>query len=267
MSQSPRRATASTAAASTTRNDWVGATFSEMGGVRYLHLDSEWVQGAMRIKEPNHLELAYIQRMCAWMLWRASEDIADGAAVQLGLGAGALTRFSALVLGMPTTVVELNPTVIQANHLWFRLPARHPLLTVAQADAGAWVHAPRHHASAHLLQVDLYDHEADAPVLDSLDFYADCRRVLVPGGLMAVNLFGRAASYARSSGHIAEAFGGAQVWSLRPTREGNTVVIAGNGVAVPERDALLARAAHIEQRWKLPARKWLRMVRPWGGAP
>jgi spermidine synthase len=26
------------------------------------------------------------------------------------------------------------------------------------------------------LQVDLYDHEAAAPVLDSADFYADCRR-------------------------------------------------------------------------------------------
>lgn len=260
MSPRPRRAPTASA-------DWVGATFSEMGGVRYLHLDSEWVQGAMRIKEPNHLELAYIQRMCAWMLWRASDAVVEGAAVQLGLGAGALTRFSALVLGMPTTVVEINPTVIQANHLWFRLPARHPLLTVVQGDAGAWVRAPRQRASAQLLQVDLYDHEADAPVLDSPAFYADCHRVLEPGGLMAVNLFGRAASYARSSGHIAEVFGATQVWSLRPTREGNTVVIAAKGVAAPSRDELLARAAHIEQRWKLPARKWLRMVRPWGGAP
>jgi hypothetical protein len=31
---------------------------------------------------------------------------------------------------------------------------------------------------------------------------------------------------------------------------------------VPDREALLQRAATIEDRWELPARKWLRMVRP-----
>ncbi|MDO8419914.1 MAG: spermidine synthase, partial [Rubrivivax sp.] len=62
-----------------------------------------------------------------------------------------------------------------------------------------------------------------------------------------------------------------QVWSLRPTREGNTVVVAGRGVVVPGRDVLAARAAVIEARHGalgLPALKWLRMVRPYaGGAP
>jgi hypothetical protein len=40
------------------------------------------------------------------------------------------------------------------------------------------------------------------------------------------------------------------------------VVIAGRGVAVPDRDTLVARADNIESRFGLPARKWLRMVRP-----
>jgi hypothetical protein len=79
---------------------------------------------------------------------------------------------------------------------------------------------------------------------------------------MAVNLFGRDASFAASAARIASAFGLDQVWSLRPTREGNTVVIAGRGVVVPDRDTLSARADHIESRFGLPARKWLRMVRP-----
>ena len=61
---------------------------------------------------------------------------------------------------------------------------------------------------------------------------------------------------------LASAFGSDQVWSLRPTREGNTVVIAGRGVVVPDRDTLSARADNIEARFGLPARKWLRMVRP-----
>lgn len=82
---------------------------------------------------------------------------------------------------------------------------------------------------------------------------------------MSVNLFGRDSSFDTSIARIAAAFGSDQVWSLRPTREGNTVVVAGRGVLVPERDVLSANAAAIESRFGslgLPARKWLRMVRP-----
>ena len=46
------------------------ATISEADGVRYLHLGTPWVQGAMRIRKPLALELEYIQRMMAWMLLR-----------------------------------------------------------------------------------------------------------------------------------------------------------------------------------------------------
>ena len=90
--------------------------------------------------------------------------------------------------------------------------------------------------------------------------------MLQPGGVMSVNLFGRHASFAASAARIAAVFGSDQVWSLRPTREGNTVVVAGQGVRVPTRDVLLQRAATIEQRFGalgLPARRWLRMVRPY----
>ena len=35
------------------------ATLSEADGVRYLHLGTPWVQGAMRVKAPRTLELAW----------------------------------------------------------------------------------------------------------------------------------------------------------------------------------------------------------------
>ena len=105
--------------------DLVGATMSEHDGVRYLHLDSIWVQGAMRLAKPTQLELEYVQRMMAWMLWRPHEEVAEGHAVQLGLGAAALTKFCHKVLRMPTTAVELNPTVIHACRLWFQIGRAH----------------------------------------------------------------------------------------------------------------------------------------------
>jgi spermidine synthase len=98
-------------------------------------------------------------------------------------------------------------------------------------------------------------------VLDSLAFYRDCRRLLSDHGVISVNLFGRDASFERSARRIASAFGAAQVRSLRPTREGNTVVVALKADAFPDRDTLVARAQTIETRFKLPATKWVRMMR------
>jgi spermidine synthase len=249
--------------------DCPSVTLSEYDGVRYLHLDSIWVQGAMRIRAPLKVELEYVQRMLAALLWRPVEALGEGRAVQLGLGAGAITRFTCKALKLPTTVVEINPGVVQANRLRFHLPEGDPLLQVVEADAGAWLQQaePR---SATLLHVDLYDHEAAAPVLDSRDFYADCLALLDEGGVFSVNLFGRAASFEASAARIAEVFGPENVWSLRATREGNTVVIGTRGAPLPERAERLHRADTIEARFGtlgLPARKWLRLIRPYLALP
>jgi spermidine synthase len=247
------------------RAELPSATIAEHDGLRTLHLgDTPWVQGAMLVGEPRRIVLEYVQRMMAWMLWRDSAEVARGHAVQFGLGAGAITRFCHQVLRMDrVTAVELNPAVVAACRHGFRLPADDGRLSVLECDAQAWVDDPVHLQVAQVLNVDLYDHEAAAPVLDSAAFYTSCRGALAHGGVMSVNLFGRAASFERSAAHIAAAFGRDQVWSLRPTREGNTVVVATRGVLVPARDVLSARAANIERRYGLPAGKWLRMVRPY----
>jgi spermidine synthase len=238
-------------------------TLSESDGVRFLHLGSIWVQGAMRIRKPQVVELDYVQRMLASLLWLPSEELGKGHALQLGLGAGAITRFTHKALRMPTTVVEINPQVVEVNRNWFHLPAEAEVVLM---DAGRWLRERAEPQSVQLLHVDLYDRDAAAPVLDDVAFYADCRAVLADGGVMSVNLFGRDASFEISAERIAAVFGADQVWSLRPTREGNTVVVAGRDLVVPDREGLLQRAATIESRYGsfgLPARKWLRMVRPY----
>lgn len=238
------------------------ATISEADGVRYLHLGTPWVQGAMRIRKSLALELEYIQRMMVWMLLRPQAELTHGHAVQLGLGAAAITRFCHSTLRMRCTAVELNPSVIDACRLWFHLPADSARFEVIETDASRYVADPECAQTVQALCVDLYDHEAASPVLDSAAFYADCHRVLADGGVMTVNLFGRDASFERSARRIAAAFGATQVWGLRPTREGNTIVVALKNAPMPERETLLARADNIESRFKLPARKWLRMIRP-----
>jgi spermidine synthase len=236
---------------------------SEHAGVRSLHLESIWVQGAMRRSKPLQLELEYVQRMMAPLLWLESGAWRSGWAVQLGLGAAALTKFCHQVLRRPrTTAVEIHPGVIAACRQFFELPPDDERLQVQQADAAAWAADPAHHGQVQLLHVDLYDHEAAAPVLDSAAFYADCRALLAPGGVMAVNLFGRRASFDGSCTRLLQAFGDGAVWRLAATQEGNTVVVATRENALPDKPELQRRATNMKLALGLPAASWLRGLRP-----
>ena len=235
---------------------------SEHGKVRYLHLGTEWVQGSMDTSKPYGIELEYVQRMQAWLLFVPSQDVPDLHAMQLGLGAAALTKNCHKVLGMRTTAIELNPQVVAACRTWFKLGNDDERLSVVLGDAAEVAAHPHWRGQVDALHVDLYDHEAAAPVLDDADFYANCRQLLTPNGCMLVNLFGRASSYERSLGHISQAFGADAVWAFKPTKEGNTVVLAQRKPSRPERDLLQARAEQIETQWGLPALLWLKVLKP-----
>jgi len=178
--------------------DLPDVTLSEYGDVRCLHLGTEWIQGTMWLDAPFDIELEYVQRMMAWLLFVEPETVGRRRALQLGLGAAALTKFCFKKLRMDTTAIELNPRVVTVCREWFKLPPDSARLRVIVADAGAEIRQPRHAGRYDALQVDLYDHEAAAPVLDSADFYADCRRALTDDGCLTVNLFGRDVSHERS---------------------------------------------------------------------
>jgi spermidine synthase len=237
-------------------------SISEDGEVRFLHLGTEWVQGSMLLDAPFDIELEYVQRMMAWLLFVEPDSVGKRRALQLGLGAAALTKFCFKRLRMDTTVIEINPQVVAVCRRWFKLPPDSARLRVLLADAGEAIRADEHLQRYDALQVDLYDHEAAAPVLDSAEFYADCRNTLTDEGCLTVNLFGRDASYERSLQSLSEAFGADAVWAFRPTREGNTVVLAQRHASRPSRMELLARAEDVQQRWGLPAVKWLRLFQP-----
>lgn len=236
--------------------------FSDWGDTRYLHLGTEWIQGSMRLDAPYEIELEYVQRMMAWLLFVEPASVAQRHAMQLGLGAAALTKFCRKQLRMRTTAVELNPQVLAACRGWFKLPPDDAKLRVVIADAAEEIRRAEWQGTVDALQVDLYDHEAAAPVLDSEDFYADCRRLLTEDGCMTVNLFGRSSSYERSLEKIGAAFGTESLWAFRPTREGNTVVLAQRTAQRPKRERLAEQAQSIQTRWGLPAPKWLRVFKP-----
>lgn len=237
-------------------------TFSDEGPLRHLHLGSQWIQGSMYIDAPNELFHEYIQRMMAWLLFVEPDSVAQRHAMQLGLGAGSLTKFCHKELRMKTTAIELNAQVLSACRGWFKLAGDNARMRVVLADAALEIQDARWWGTVDALQVDLYDHEAAAPVLDSFPFYTHCRRLLTADGCMTVNLFGRALSFARSVEKISAVFGTDAVWAFKPTREGNTVVLAQRTPTRPKREVLIRRAEIIGRQWGLPAAKWVRVFKP-----
>jgi spermidine synthase len=223
--------------------------------VRYLHFGTEWVQGAMRIRKPDWIELEYAQQMMAWMLFID----APRAICQLGLGAATLTKFCYRQFpDARVTAVELNPSVIAICESMFKLPPSDDRLQVLEMDALDFVEDPANHGAFDVLQVDLYDATARGPVLDTPEFYQACNACLADGGMMTVNLFGDHPSFGKNIKAMRFAFD--QVICLPEVHDGNVVALCFKERRAIDTKALLDRAAQVKADTKLPARSWVKGI-------
>lgn len=233
-------------------------TLSEQDGVRFLHFGTEWVQGAMRIRKPDWIELEYAQQMMAWMLFNEAPQ----RIVQLGLGTGALTKFCYRNFqNAQITAVELNPAVLSICDSMFKLPAGDERLTILEMDALDFVADASNYGTIDALQVDLYDATARGPVLDTPEFYLDCAACLAPQGIMTVNLFGDHPSYTKNLKAMRFAFD--LVVSLPEVHEGNVVALAFKSPPVFDMAQLYDRASRITEKTKLPAKSWVNGLKAW----
>ena len=233
---------------------------SEAEGLRLLNFGTQWCQGAMRLDDPDRLELEYAVRMCAWLLFHDIDRLAGRHLATLGLGAGSLTKFAHRVLGMPATAVEIDARVIEACRTHFLLPPDGDRLRVIHADAADFIASPQVRGTIDVLQVDAYDASVQRPALDSEAFYLDCRASLREGGTVVVNLVGTGHDTRASVARLRAGLQPRMVWQFPPTQAGNVVVIAHCGEP-PAEDVLAHRAERIQQRWDLPAGQWLAMAR------
>ncbi|NYT60913.1 spermidine synthase [Alcaligenaceae bacterium] len=232
-------------------------TLSELGGIRYLHFGTEWVQGAMRTSKPAQLILSYTQQMMAWLLFlEPSKNDAIGI---LGLGAGSLLRYTLKHTPASVETAEWNPQVTAICRAYFRLPETKRSV-IDHCDAALWVEK-RHNLGRYMaLMVDLYDAQAQGPVRDSPEFYQGCYKALAEVGIMTVNLFGNHASFASNLENIHKAFQG-RVLELPEIDAGNKVVLAFKGPVLDiSTMRLLERADEVEAAYGLPARRWAKAL-------
>lgn len=231
-------------------------TFSESGGIRYLHFGSELIQGAMRIRDPNEIYLEYNQQMMAWLLFLETRP--GMRVAQLGLGTGALTKFIYQHCpAVKSTVVELNPAVIVSARTMFSVPDDDRKLQTLQLDAKQFVCNPKYQNTFDAVQVDLYDAICDGPAASSLAFYKGCYEILRGPGVLTVNLFSRHKSFDINLQNICEAFNN-RVLLFPESHDCNVVALAFKG---PKLEAewrdVSARAKLIREYTDLPTGKWV----------
>ena len=241
-------------------------SMSEFRGVRSLHLTTDLsgdtscapIQGSMRIAVPDQIELEYVQQMMLWMLFNDH----PAHIVQLGLGAAALTKFChARFPDAKVTAIDLNPNVITMCREHFKLPEDDARLQVIEMDALDYVLSPARHGSMDVLQVDLYDAEAQGPVLDTPEFYQACADSLTDNGMMTVNLFSNEENRRKNIAAMEQAFD-AVVW-LPEVHDANVVALAFKRSPEIDFADLYQRAAIIRVNDKLPAPYWVNGLKEW----
>ncbi len=211
----------------------------EEAGVRYLHFGSEWVQGAMRIARPWHLELAYTQEMMAGLLFH--EAPWPRRVLLIGLGAASLTRF--LHKYYPSShldIVEISPAVVAAAKQFFKLPPPNPNVSIHIADGAQFVLETNQKYD--LILVDGFDEHARAGALDTAPFYLACRARLSEQGLMSVNLFGRSRGFANSIERILKVFDDRAI-AFPSSDSGNVIAHANAGELIEISMPLLRKRA------------------------
>lgn len=250
----------------TVAKDFPDVFVSEFRGVRSLHLASDKnsdtscapIQGSMRLAVPDQIELEYVQQMNVWMLF----NMVPRHIVQLGLGAASLTKFC--YRNFPdaqVTAVDLNPKVIAMCREQFKLPTDDERLQVLEMDAFDYVRNSTRHGKVDVMQVDLYDADADGPVLDSAEFYEACSACLTSEGMLTVNLF--ANDQQRRKNIVAmQDFFDVVVW-LPEVHDANVVAIAFKTAPEIDFDILYQRAAILRVNYKLQAPIWVNGLKAW----
>lgn len=238
---------------------------SESAGVRYLHFGSEWVQGAMRIRRPYALELAYTREMMSGLLLRDPESWPRSALV-IGLGAASLVRF--LHRHCPQTeirVVEIEPAVVAAARQFFRLPDEDARFGIEIGNGAKYVEESDRQFD--LVLVDGFDRHARAGKLDTTPFYENVRARLSDTGLMSANLFGRSRGFRASVERIVTAFDG-RALAFPSCDSGNVVAFGATGerVSIPVSE-LRERAQALKEKTGLDLRATVARLEQAGSLP
>ena len=232
-------------------------TVEEVDGVLNLRFDKTNVQSAMRLSDPTALVLEYTRAMMRCLLFNA----APKSVLMIGLGGGSLAKYCHQHLALADiTAVEINPHVIACRER-FQVPPDGPRFRVLQADGAAFVldaatsiASPARETSAKrqydVILVDAFHVDGAPAGTTSRAFFGDCRVLLSPRGVLAMNLESDPAQCQPVLATMDQAFDGA-VWSVLTDSTSNRIAFAASAqhlsATMRDADARLAALAPVHR--------------------
>lgn len=191
----------------------------EDGQRRYLYFNVRLMQSAMRLREPNALDLRYTQKMMSFLLFNPHPK----RIVLIGLGGGSLIKFCYYQMpSVQLTAVELNPEVIAFREV-FQVPPDGPRLQIIEADGADYI--AQAEKGIDVLLLDAFDKTGFAPSLANREFLESVYSKLAGNGILVVNLAGEKESYAGLIGLAMEVFDD-QVIVFSVPEDGNHILLA-----------------------------------------
>ncbi|MGR7024091.1 spermidine synthase [Geodermatophilus sp. URMC 62] len=202
--------------------------------------DGSWVllvdgtpQSHVDLDDPAHLEFEYVRRM-GHVLDLAAPEGEPVDAVHLGGGALTLPRYLAVTRpGSRQSVVELDGRLTDLVRTHLPLPRGAARVRVRAADARAGL-AALPTGSADVVVSDVFAGARTPAHLTTVEFAAEARRVLRPGGVLTANVAdgpplrfarGQVATLRAVFGHVCLL---AEPGTLRGRRFGNLVAVASD---------------------------------------
>lgn len=223
----------------------------EHDGLLSLYFSLSLVQSTMQIARPDVLDLAYTQKMMAFLPFYPRPK----ALLLLGMGGGSLAKFCFRHLPRAEiTVVEIDPNVIAFRDA-FKVPQDDERFRIYCDDAAAFIRS--YDARTDIIMVDAFDGLGIAPELSNPDFYAEAHRVLSANGILVMNLAGDKAGFEDPLAQLAHVFDDRNL-SLKVRDGGNQIAFAfKNPDFNPQWSRLKPVAIELEKKLGLEFTRYL----------
>jgi spermidine synthase len=222
---------------------------------RQLQFSADALQSRMRLDDPYALIAAYTRQMMSFLLFDPDPEHV----LLIGLGGGSLAKFCYRHLPHTRiTVVEIDARVIALREAFSIPPDDHRFRIVHDDGAG---YISRHEPPVNAILVDAFDQAGVSPSLATSEFFYHVSRLLVPTGVLIMNLHGDQERFAEHLQQVRTVFGGRTLLAQVTANDNVLLYAFSEGGASPAARQLFLRARHLQSKMSLNFRHYLQRMR------
>lgn len=222
---------------------------------RHLQFSGDALQSRMRLDDPYALIAAYTRQMMSFLLFDPDPEHV----LLIGLGGGSMAKFCYRHLPRARiTVVEIDARVIALREA-FSIPPDDHRFRIVHDDGARYLSSHQQPVSAIL--IDAFDQSGVSPSLATSEFFRHASRLLLPAGVLIMNLHGDPERFGEHLQKVRNVFGDRTLLA-KVTGSDNVLLhaFAERGTS-PAARQLFLRARYLQSKMSLNFRHYLQQAR------